>query len=73
MHCTFHSSIRNHAENAGLEPSVESCHGLVLVNQLGTSQYSIVGAGRLEIESHFQHLPLEKRKTTSINLQYMYC
>lgn len=61
MHCAFHSSIRYHAEYAGFEPSIESCHRLILVNQFGTSQDSIVCASSLKIEPYFKDL--QKAKT----------
>lgn len=53
---TFHTGVRDHAEDARFKSSVKRRHGLVPVNRSGTCHNALVGASLLEVQSDFQHL-----------------
>lgn len=61
VNCTLHAGIGDHAEDARLESSVKGGQRLLSVNGSGTRNDAIVGAGLLQVQSHFQHLRGERR------------
>lgn len=66
MNCTLHSCVGDHAEDAGLESSVEGGQGLVSVNGSGAGRHTVVRTRLLQVQPHFQHLGTFKHSVKTL-------